>query len=100
VAEQLKTLEGERDIKRAGVTDSILDKYEMLLDDLDGDVMAEVMEMDRKRREYACGECSVHLPFDQVNRITANADEVLQCETCMRILFVSEAFREEVIVAK
>ena len=100
VAEQLQTLEGERDQRRADVNDGVLDRYELLLEDLDGDVMAEVSEIDRKRREYACGECSVHLPFDQVNRITANADEVLQCETCMRILFVSEAFREEVVVAK
>ena len=85
-------------MKRADVSPTVLDRYEMLLDDLDGDVMAEVLEVDRRRREYACGECSVHLPFDQVNRITGNADEVLQCETCMRILFVSEEFREAVVV--
>ncbi len=100
VAEQLQTLQGERDQRRADVSEGVRDRYELLLEDLDGDVMAEVQEIDRKRREYACGECSVHLPFDQVNRITANADEVLQCETCMRILFVSEAFREEVVVTK
>jgi len=100
VAEQLQTLEGEREQKRADVSGGVLDRYEVLLEDLDGDVMAEVLEIDRKRHEYACGECSVHLPFDQVNRITGNADEVLQCETCMRILFVSEAFREEVVTTK
>ncbi|MCH2135685.1 MAG: hypothetical protein MK101_03770 [Phycisphaerales bacterium] len=98
VSDQLQVLEGERDVKRADVSPTVLDRYEMLLDDLDGDVMAEVLEVDRRRREYACGECSVHLPFDQVNRITGNADEVLQCETCMRILFVSEEFREAVVV--
>lgn len=97
VSDQLQTLERERDMKRADVSDGVLDRYESLLDDLDGDVMAEVLEIDRRRREYACGECSVHLPFDQVNRITGNADQVLQCETCMRILFVSEEFREEVV---
>jgi predicted nucleic acid-binding Zn-ribbon protein len=97
VAERLSELETERDQRRADVDGSVLDRYELLLEDLDGDVMAEVREMDRKRREYACGECSVHLPFDQVNRITGNADEVLQCETCMRILFVTEAFREELV---
>ena len=98
VADRLSELETERDQRRADVDGNVLDKYELLLEDLDGDVMAEVREMDRRRREYACGECSVHLPFDQVNRITGNADEVLQCETCMRILFVTEAFREELVV--
>ena len=100
VADRLAELQSDRDHKRAEVDTSVLDRYEDLLDDLDGDVMAEVLEVDRRRREYACGECSVHLPFDHVNRITANADEVLQCETCMRILFVTEEFRDEVVTAK
>jgi predicted nucleic acid-binding Zn-ribbon protein len=97
VAERLAELETERDQRRADVDTGVLDRYELLLDDLDGDVMTEVLPIDPRRREYACSECSVHLPFDKVNRITANADEVLQCETCMRILFVTEEFREELV---
>jgi len=100
VSERLAELEGERDQRRADVDAGTLDRYELLLDDLDGDVMTEVLAIDPRRREYACGECSVHLPFDKVNRITANADEVLQCETCMRILFVTEEFRDELVTTK
>ncbi len=97
VAGRLAELETERETRRADVDASTLDRYEELLDDLDGDVMTEVLAIDPRRREYACAECSVHLPFDKVNRITASADEVLECETCMRILFVTEEFREELV---
>jgi predicted nucleic acid-binding Zn-ribbon protein len=59
--------------------------------------MASIELIDKRRREYACNTCNVHLPFDIVNRVTGRPDEVVQCQGCLRILYASDGCREALV---
>jgi predicted nucleic acid-binding Zn-ribbon protein len=90
VGARLAELETERSQAAALVPDKVLALFEKLADDFDGEAMAVIEEIDRRNREYACGACNMHLPFEQVSQVTTKSDIVTRCPSCTRILFVQE----------
>lgn len=97
VSSRLSELEAERAEKASVVPGSALDLFDRAADDFEGDAMSSIVEMDRRRMEYACGCCNVSLPFNLVNTIMANRDHVQQCEGCLRILYATEELRCELV---
>ena len=97
ISDSLEALEAERSTKAAAVPDNIQLLFDQLADDFEGESMASIEVIDKRRREYACDTCNVHLPFDVVNRVTGRPNEIVQCQGCLRILYASEGAREALV---
>ena len=93
VGERLAELETERGAAAAVLPDKALALFDKVADETEGETLAEIREVNRRHRIYACGECSMELPFDAVVRLTDSADELVQCTGCQRILFLEESLR-------
>ncbi len=93
----LEELDAERSAKAANIPSDTQRLFDELSDDFDGEVMASIELIDKRRREYACDTCNVHLPFDIVSRVTGRPDEIVQCQGCLRILYASETAREALV---
>ena len=94
IKESLTELESEREQKTSGIPSDVQSLFDELADDFEGEAMASIELIDKRRREYACDTCNVHLPFDVVSRVTGRPDEIVQCQGCLRILYASEGARE------
>ena len=94
VGDRLAELEGERDVAAAILPERILELFNHTADMNDGETMSEVREVNRKHREYVCATCNVELPFNTVVLLTNNAEEVVQCVGCQRIMHIAEDLKE------
>ena len=97
IKESLAELEVEREQKTSGIPSNVQSLFDELADDFEGESMASIELIDKRRREYACDTCNVHLPFDVVSRVTGRPDEIVQCQGCLRILYASEGAREALV---
>lgn len=97
IKESLAELEVEREQKTSGIPSNVQSIFDELADDFEGESMASIELIDKRRREYACDTCNVHLPFDVVSRVTGRPDEIVQCQGCLRILYASEGAREALV---
>ena len=94
IAEQLAELEVERDAAATIIPEEILDDFDDIADDYDGESMAAIEIIDQKRREYSCTSCSLHLPLETVITLMGNKETVVKCGQCDRILYLEAASRE------
>ncbi|MDZ4829566.1 MAG: hypothetical protein SGJ09_05125 [Phycisphaerae bacterium] len=60
----------------------------------EGEAMSEVAEIDRRHKEYACGACRIEIPFAHVAMLMSNANALVQCTSCTRILYLADATKE------
>ncbi|MDP7069917.1 MAG: hypothetical protein QF561_01040 [Phycisphaerales bacterium] len=97
IKDSLAELDSERAAKAANIPSDTQQLFDGLSEDFDGEVMASIELIDKRRREYACDTCNVHLPFDIVNRVTGRPDEIVQCQGCLRILYASDNAREALV---
>ncbi len=97
IAERVSELEQERDVKAAIIPESPLDTFNQCADDFDGDAMAHIEEIDKKRREYCCSSCNVNLPFNIVVKLLGSVESLTQCENCLRILYVTPEMKAETV---
>ena len=93
VGTRLTELETERQQAAALLPENVVALFEKLAEDFDGEAMAPIEEIDRRNREYACGECHMHLPFEQFSQLSGQDDVVVRCPSCTRILYVREEAR-------
>jgi len=95
VSERLSELEKERAGAAAVLPERALQTFDRVADMNEGETLAEIREVNRKHREYVCGACNMELPFNAVVLLTNNAEEIVQCVGCERILFIEEALKSE-----
>ncbi|MSR29717.1 MAG: hypothetical protein EXS03_09135 [Phycisphaerales bacterium] len=85
---------GELDRERTGASAKIpsreLDIFDRVADLYDGEAMAELVAVDAKRREYVCGACNMELPPDKYATLASNANVVVICTSCHRILYIPQ----------
>ncbi len=97
IADRVASLQAEREVKAAVLPESTVEIFERCADDFDGDAMAPIEEIDKKRREYCCGSCNLNLPFNVVVQLLGATDSITQCENCLRILYVTPEMKAETV---
>ena len=93
IGERLGELEAERAQAAAAVPPDVLHVFEEMAYIFDGEAMAEVSEINRRHREYACGACNIHLPFELVSQLMGGSHSVVRCASCQRILYMQDDLR-------
>jgi predicted nucleic acid-binding Zn-ribbon protein len=93
VGHRLAELETERQAAAAVVPVQPLAVFDELADDFEGEAMAPIEEVDRRHREYACGACNMHIPFEQISQLTSRSGDLVRCPSCTRILYMQEEMR-------
>jgi predicted nucleic acid-binding Zn-ribbon protein len=96
IAEQLAELETERATAATIIPESILDEFDSLADDYEGEAMSAIEIIDLKRREYSCTSCSLRLPLDSITSMLGNKEEIVKCVSCDRILYLEAESREAI----
>lgn len=94
IAEQLAELEKERATAASVIPADILEDFDEIADDYEGESMASIEIIDKKRKEYSCNSCSLHLPLESIVQLMANDDTIVKCGQCDRILFLEQASKE------
>jgi len=93
VGERLAELKAERDRAADLIPERDRKVFDRVADLTEGQTMSEVTIVDLRHREFACGECNIEVPFETFARLSSNAESVIQCKACARILFLAEANR-------
>ena len=93
VGERLAELEVEREAAAADIPGMDLQVFEDLADAYDGEAMAEVDEVSKKHREYACGACNLQMPFENFSQLMSGTSSLIRCGACTRILYLQEEMR-------
>ncbi len=96
VGDRLDEVVAER-AKAAGdlPTDSV-ELYDRVSAMHDGEAMAPIYEENRRRQEYTCGGCYIGIPFERLNVIMSNSNQLVSCPSCRRILYVGEELRDAI----
>lgn len=93
VGEKLEDATGQRDAAAAEVPEEARQLFERLVEMHDGEALAQVDEVDRRRMEYNCGGCFMSLPIERINSVMSKPDEPTTCPTCGRILYLDDSLK-------
>ncbi|MHC4101201.1 MAG: zinc ribbon domain-containing protein [Planctomycetota bacterium] len=93
VGERLAELEAEREVAAAAVPGKERRLFDELADAYDGESMSSIEEIDRRHREYACGTCRMHIPFQAGSALLSSSDTLVTCTACGRIMYLQDEVR-------
>lgn len=94
VAERLGELERERTEAASRIPEKIMQIFDEVAEQNEGETLAPVMEVSKRHREYSCGACHVQMPYYLVVNLHDNSAGVQQCPNCNRILHLQTAETE------
>jgi len=87
LAAELEALERERADAADNIPAKALTVFERACERHEGEAMALVERVHPKRAEYVCTGCNMSVPLEVINALQSH-DEVQQCQTCSRILYL------------
>ncbi|MDX2117843.1 MAG: hypothetical protein SFY96_06660 [Planctomycetota bacterium] len=89
IKDRLAELKTERDALTKGIAADTLTVFERLVATKGDEAMAPVEVADRKRHEYNCGSCMMHLPVETVSGLLSGG-RLTRCVSCSSILYLTE----------
>ncbi|MDX1681696.1 MAG: C4-type zinc ribbon domain-containing protein [Phycisphaeraceae bacterium] len=95
IGDRLETLTAERDEAAEKIPEDVLAIFQKLANDYEGESMAGITEHNRRRMEYHCGGCHLSLPVERVSAVMSQTEEITQCPSCNRILFLDPELKAE-----
>jgi len=87
LAAEPEALERERADAADHIPAKALAVFERACERHEGEAMALVERVHPKRAEYVCTGCNMSIPLEVINALQSR-DEVQQCQTCSRILYL------------
>lgn len=87
---KVQQLQAEREEAADGVPPTVLQTFERVAERYDGEAMAMVVRTNPRREEFICQGCNMTVTLEKVNALITR-DEVQQCQSCGRILYLQEA---------
>ncbi len=87
-APDLKKLERQRDTVAEKLAPGVLNTFRRVAEIHDGVAMAEVMPVNTKRDEYACGSCNMSMTLQQVIGCKER-DDIVLCGSCGCIMYLT-----------
>ena len=99
ISEQLEQLESERKTAASIIPEATLEQFDSIADDFDGEAMAAIQVLDKKRKEYGCTACSLQVPLNSITKMLGHPDDIVICVSCDKILYI-ENETKEVITSK
>lgn len=88
-ADQIRDLEARRSEAADQVPPEALQTYERACERHEGEAMAMIERVHPRRAEYICTGCNMSVTLESVNVLQSQSrDELVQCHTCSRVLFL------------
>jgi len=87
LSDELRSLEAQREEAASQLPPSVLAVFERSCERNEGEAMARIEKVHPKRAEYVCSGCNMSVPLEIVNALQSR-DEIQQCQTCSRILYL------------
>ena len=95
IAERVSELQTERHQAAADIPPDVLDLYDTLTKQLDGEATAQVEIESFRHKEFSCSACSMQIPFAIVSNLYSGLGRVQQCTNCRCIMLLGEEVRNE-----
>ena len=95
IAERVSELQSERNEAAADIPQEVLDLYNTLCEQHDGEATAHVEIESFRHKEFSCSACSMQIPFAIVSKLYAGLGQVQQCTNCPCIMLLGEDVRNE-----
>jgi predicted nucleic acid-binding Zn-ribbon protein len=86
---EIEQIKPERAAAEAAVPPKALEAFNRQAGNHDGEALAAVGRPDKRREEYICTGCHMDIVVDVYNRLHTR-DEVIQCSSCKRILYIPD----------
>ena len=90
----LDSLQARRETAAVAVPAKEMSMFDRLADRFNGEVLAQVSQLNGKKGDHSCGGCFMKVTLESVNSLMTR-DEVLTCPSCGRILVLDLAVKQE-----
>ena len=87
-AQRLAQLQASKDELASSLPPQVLQQFERVGQNYDGQSMAAVISMGRRQVTYSCSGCHMGITMDTVD-VLMSKDEIRQCPNCRRLLYIS-----------
>ena len=83
-----KSLEAAKAEVSASLPPQVVQQFERVGQNYDGQAMASVISMGRRQVTYSCSGCHMGITMDTVD-VLMSKDDIRQCPNCRRLLYIS-----------
>jgi len=94
---EIDRLKPDRDEAAAAVPARALQMFDRMAEYFEGEALAPLTRPNKRHEEYVCGGCHMDLVTDVYNKLHSR-DDLIQCPSCKRILYIPDDLPPELAV--